>query len=222
MYSKNRTAAILVFLPAMLSLVIAMHHPVLSQADRQGGDGLVIGVGRIAITSALFHSFFLFLLAAQALGLYVFAEWLGLSRMWVRAGAMFYAIATVLMFVPGAFDGFLTPLLVARCAPSLASACLNISAAFDWAAIQALTRVALATQALGLLSWSVALGCMAGWRRSAGTVGALIAMVALAMLGSITQAINPARLEVLIVPEAIWSMAAAVMLWKSSAFGFEK
>ena len=107
----------------------------------------------------MFHGFILLLLSVQALGLYSFVERLGLFRLWVRAGEVRHGTATVLMFVAGTFDGFVTPLLGARCENDLTSCGASLAQllVIDWAAIQAFTRVALALQALGLLCWSIAL-----------------------------------------------------------------
>ena len=161
------------------------------------------------------------LLSVQALGLYNFAERLGLSRLWVRAGAMLYGTATILMFVPGIFDGFVTPLLGSLCAndPASCSGGLPGSLVIEWAVIQAFTKVAFAVQALGLLCWSVALLGGQGWRRWCGGVGALIAITPLALLGAMTHAIDPTRLAEIIMFEALWSMAAAAMLWKRALDG---
>ena len=162
--SSNRRAALLAFVPALLSLVIVLHHPVLHQADRQSAATLSEDISRIATANAAFHGVVLLLLSVQALGLYAVAERLGLSRLWVRAGVLFYGAATTLMFVPGIMDGFVTPLLGARCATDPSScASLSGSLSFEWAAIQAFTKVALAMQALG---------CSAGpWRWRAKVAG---------------------------------------------------
>ena len=219
--SSDRAAALLIFLPALLSLVISIHHPVLHQADRQSAAALSAGIGHIATVNAVFHGLVLVLLSVQALGLYSFAERLGLYRLWVRAGAMLYGTATILMFVPGVFDGFVTPLLGSLCAndPAFCSGGLPGSLVIEWAVIQAFTKVAFAVQALGLLCWSVALLGGQGWRRWCGGVGALIAITPLAFLGAMTHAIDPTRLAEIIMFEALWSMAAAAMLWKGALDG---
>lgn len=216
--SSDRAAALLIFVPALLSLVIVLHHPVLHDAARQNATALSAGIDRIATGNAVFHGFVLLLLSAQALGLYSFAERLGLSRLWVRAGVMLYGTATVLMFVPGIFDGFVTPLLGARCAndPSFCAGGLAGSLTFEWAAIQAFTKVAFAMQALGLLCWSVALASGDGWRRWSGGVGALLAIAPLVMLGTMTHSIDPTRLAEIIVFEALWAIAAAFTLWRGA------
>ena len=213
--STERTAAVLIFIPALLSFVMVLHHPVLRLGDTQGSAALATGIGRIASETRIFHGLILVLVAVQALGLYSFAERLGLSRLWVRAGVLFYGLSTVLMFLPGTIDGFVTPLLGSRCFGD-ATQCANSlagSLTFAWAAIQAFTTIALALQALALLSWSVALALSSGWQRWAGICGGLLAIVPLAMLGTLDRAINPFVLAEIIIFEAIWSMAAAIMLW---------
>ena len=213
--SSDRTAALLSFVPALLSLVIALHHPVLHQGDQQSAATLSAGIGRIATANAAFHGTILLFMSAQALGLYSFAERLGLSRLWVRAGVLFYGAATILMFVPGIIDGFVTPLLGAHCAHD-PSSCANLagSLSIEWAVIQAFTKVALAMQALGLLCWSMALASEKGWRRWTGSAGALIAIMPILILGMMSHSIDPTRLAEVIVFEAVWTMAAAIMLWK--------
>ena len=213
--STERTAAVLIFIPALLSFVMVLHHPVLRLGDTQGSAALATGIGRIASETRIFHGLILVLVAVQALGLYRFAERLGLSRLWVRAGILFYGLSTVLMFVPGTIDGLVTPLLGSRCfgdAPQCANS-LAGSLTFAWAAIQAFTTIALALQALGLLSWSVALALSSGWQRWAGICGGLLAIAPLAMLGTLDRAIDPLVLAEIIIFEAIWAMAAAIMLW---------
>ena len=213
--SSDRAAALLIFLPALLSLVIVLHHPVLHQADRQSAAALSAGISRIATANAVFHGIILLLLSAQALGLYSFAERLGFSRLSVRAGAMLYGAATIIMFIPGIFDGFVTPLLGTMCAndPASCSGGLSGPLVIEWAVIQAFTKVALALQALGLLCWSLTLMAEKGRRRWSGCVGTLIAIAPLVMLGAMTHSINPTRLAAIIMFEALWSMAAAIVLW---------
>ncbi len=133
----------------------------------------------------------------------------------MRAGLAFYGLATILMFAPATLDGFVTPLLGARCGAA-SFACrsdLPASLAFEWALIQAFTKVSLAVQALGLLSWSAALAltsCRGWW---AGLVGILISLAPLAMLGTMTRPIDPHSLARIIAFESVWAIGAAVMLW---------
>ena len=216
--SSDRAAALLMFLPALLSLVIVLHHPILHEADRQSASALSHGIGRIETANAVFHGIVLLLLSAQALGLYSFAERLGLSRLSVRAGAMLYGAATIIMFIPGIFDGFVTPLLGTMRANDPASCCGGLagSLVIEWAIIQAFTKVAFALQALGLLCWSIALLGEKGWRRWTGVVGAMIAIAPLVMLSAMTHSIDPTRLAEIVMFEALWSMAAASMLWSGA------
>ena len=60
-------------------------------------------------------------------------------------------------------------------------------------------------------TWPVALS--SGWQRWAGICGGLLAIVPLAMLGTLDRAIDPLVLAEIIIFEAIWAMAAAIMLW---------
>lgn len=212
--SSDRTAALLTFVPALASLVMVLHHPVLRPEDARSGAALAAGIARIAAPNALFHGAILLLLGVQALGLASVAGRLGLGRMTVRAGVLFYGVATFLLFIPGTLDGFVTPLLGARCAGSLPACSASVAGAlaFEWAAIQAFTRVALALQAIGLLCWSVALA-QSPRLRWAGLAGALLAAAPLVLLGSMTHVIDPVRLGEIILFEALWAMAAAVMLW---------
>lgn len=213
--ATTRPAALLTFIPALLSLVIVLHHPVLRHADVQNSITMVAGLSRIAQEDAIFHGGMLCLFTVQALGLHSFAERLGLSSLWVRAGILSYGLATILLFVAGIIDGFAVPLLGQGCpaAPGACAASLSGSLGFAWAAIQAFTKVALAVQAIGLLCWSIQLTRLAGWPRWLGFAGIVLASVPLVMLGTMSHAIGPVQLGEIIVAEALWAMAAAVVLW---------
>lgn len=213
--SNDRAAALLAFLPALASVFIIVHHPVLDHSDERSGAALVAGIGRIWAANAAFHGILLLLVSAQALGIYHFAERLGLWRLWARAGVLFYGLALVLMFIPAILDGFVTPLLGVRCAsdPSVCGPSLVGSLNFEWAAIQGFTRAALALQSLSLLCWSMTLAFTSGWRRWAGIGGALVAGMPLVWLATVTAALNPSNLQGMIAAEALWAMAAGVMMW---------
>ncbi len=215
--TSDRHAAWCVAVPALLFIAVISHHPVLSVSRNASVDEVVAGVSRIATTNAAFHAVVLLMLSGQAIGLWSFADRLGLDRIVVRSGVFFYGTSTLLLFIAGTVDGFATPMLgygcgaadPARCAGALAAA---LSTEFAW--IQAFTKVALGMQALALACWSTALAL--GWKgrtRLAGLLGILIALVPLVLLISADVAIGPARLVLLISSGCVWTCGAAVILW---------
>jgi hypothetical protein len=213
---RDRSAAWCVGLPALLFVAVIAHHPVLGVARNASVDELVAGVSRIAPANAAFHAVVLLMLSAQAIGLWSFADRLGLDRIVVRSGVFFYGVSTLLLFIAGTVDGFATPMLghgcqvdATRCAGALAAA---LSTEFAW--IQAFTTVALGMQAIGLACWSAALAL--GWQgrtRLAGLSAIPVALVPLALLVSTDAVIGPGRLVVLVSSGCVCTFGAAVLLW---------
>jgi hypothetical protein len=214
--TRDRRAAALVAVPALLSIAAILHHPVAHVVNRASIDDVVVGVQQIAVPNAAFHAMILLIMSAQAVGIWSVAERLGFDRLAVRAGAFFYAVAVMLLFGAATMDGFATPLLGHGCAGD-ATQCAVVFAAWvsiERAWIQAFTTVGLATQALGLACWSLALiGARRAVHRATGVVGFGIAVAPIVLLATSDALISPHRLAMLMAFECAWSVGAAIWLW---------
>jgi hypothetical protein len=215
--TRDRCAALLIAIPALLSIVIVQHHPVLHTAHTGQAADIVDGIGRMSTLNATVHAAILLTMAVQTIGLTAFAERLGLRRLTVRAGLLFYGAATVLLVIPATFDGFVTPLLPQRCSavPDICFTTLTGSLMLESAIIQAFTKVALASQAIGWSCWSARLATERGWVRWLGLAGIIVAAIPLGLIVFASTAIDPWRLTEILLGEIGWPLGAAALLWGS-------
>ncbi len=213
---RDRVAAVLLAAPAALFVPLILHHPVLRLGHDAAPATVAAGLATMAGTNALFHGVVLAMLGVQALGLYAFAERLGLARTTVRAGVVAGALAGVLLTLAGVADGFVTPLLQRRCDGGASCGDALLAAlSFESAAIQALTTVGLAAYAIALVAWSIA------WLVARPTIVGVVALVVAALpLALLAQGgfIGPTRLAALLGPISLWSLVAAASLWTGSRF----
>lgn len=214
--TRDRRAAALVGIPALLSIVAILHHPVVHVADRASVTDVIAGVQQIAVPNAAFHAMILLVVSAQAVGIWSLAERLGIDRLTVRAGAVFYAVSLLLLFAAGTIDGFATPLLGHGCAGDAAqcAGAFAASLSVERAWIQAFTKVGVATQALGLACWSLAsIDARRRGLRAIGVVGLAVAAAPIVLLATSDALIGPQRLAMLMAFECVWSVGAALCLW---------
>ena len=214
--TRDRQAAWCIGLPAVLFVAVILHHPVLGVARNASTDEILAGISRMAVTNAAFHAGVLLMLSVQAIGLWSFVERLGFDRLWVRAGVLFYAISTVMLFMAGTIDGFATPMLGVGCNGSSANcvvvAATGLSVESDW--IQAFTKTGLSMQALGTACWAATLAfTRRGTWQLGGLIGVLLALAPIVELATNGAAVGPGRLALLMSSGCICMLGAATFLW---------
>ncbi len=207
--APDRRSALLAIVPTLTTMAIIAHHPVVRVVHPGAIGEIVEGVDALAGWNSAFHALILLLWAAQALGLFAFAERLGLDRTIVRAGVVLYAVSLALVFVAGTVDGFVTPVIAQHCA-SRPETCAS-QFGFASATIQGATRVGLGAQAIALACWSIALATRPKLRLVA-VPGLLLSIGALAALAPMTT-IDPSRLATIALFEAAWTVGAGWLLW---------
>jgi hypothetical protein len=196
----------------VLVLAIVTHHPVAEQASTISGVPLS-GIEAVVRANLAFHAVLMLVLVAQLVGLILFARKLILHRPVVIAGVIFCAVASVLMVIAMAFDGFVTAELVARCA-SRQAGCAETAAdglTFSSAIIQAFTKLGFGAQALGLAALSIAMWWFGGRSRIAAVFCTPLALAPVALLSSGAY-VGPERLVQILAFYAVWGLAVAIVL----------
>ena len=103
-------------LPAVLSLILVLHHPALHGV--QGASEVAQEINGMAKLDGVVHGGLMLLYSMQAIGFYLFSSRLGWRRPAAVAGFMAYAASVLLLVIPATLDGFVMPDIIARCIPS--------------------------------------------------------------------------------------------------------
>jgi hypothetical protein len=206
-------AAGLLAVPAILTVVLILHHPVL----RGGHDvaSVVNGIGSLASMDRLVHGGLIMVLGIQTLGFTLFSTHLGWGRPAVVAGFMGYAAGVLLMILPATLDGFVTPDLAAACLTAPHGCGATDAGVFRLIAImiQDFTKLALVVMAAGIAAWSVAL--LTGTNaliRIGGIAGLVCAVVPVVILLSSSVTLQPGNLAGMIASQTVWSLLAAALM----------
>ncbi len=211
--AADHVAAALLAVPALLTLVLLLHHPALH--GRHGVADVAAGVQAIAPMTRFVHGSIVAMFALQTLGFLRFSASLGWRRPAVGAAFLAYGAGVVLSVIPAMLDGFV--------APDLAAACLGTSAgcgpadggAFRLVAvmIQAFTKVALVAMSAGTFGWACALLADAGaGRRLAGAGGLVCAVVPVAILLRSDVYLRPGNLAGMFAAQVVWTLLAAAVV----------
>ena len=243
----DATAAVLLAGPALLLLVLVLHHPVLPSGPTVGraAEGVAAGIVHLGPALASVHGAMLVLLAAQTLGYARFSARLGWGRLPVAAGFLAYAAGAGLAAVPALLDGFVTPVLAAACLRAAAAAAGAVAGARECSAadgaslrlvavvIQVFTKAGLLLLCAAAGAWGVALLRGAGdlpgapaahrtsraRRRAVGLLGIACAAVPAAVLVAAEVWLRPGNLAALLAAQSVWACAAATLLAGSPAPG---
>ena len=210
---NGTVAAGLLAVPAILTLVLILHHPVL----RGGHDiaSVAAGIGSLAVMDRLVHGGLIVVLGLQTLGFTLFSAHLGWARPAVVAGFMAYAAGVLLMIVPATLDGFVTPDLAAACLTAAHGCGATDEGVFRLIAvmIQDFTKLALVVMAAGIAGWSVALLTGSSARsRIGGIAGLACAAVPVVILLSSSVTLQPGNLAGIIASQTVWSLLAATLM----------
>jgi hypothetical protein len=211
---RDRLAALLVGLPAIVELALILHHPVPARtvgpagaADPFGGIAAVIGANRA------FHAALILLMVAQLTGLLLLARKLGIHRVTVIAGSILCAIASILLLIATSYDGFVTFELISRCTAST-SGCgddTRPALAMILAAVQAFTKLGLVGQSFGFAAFAASLLRSPHSLHFAGLAGIVIALAPLALLASGAY-VGAAVIMQIVIGHALFGAGAALLL----------
>ncbi|GJG89422.1 hypothetical protein tb265_46030 [Gemmatimonadetes bacterium T265] len=233
-HRSDATAAVLLAGPALLLLVLVLHHPVLPSGPAGGRptEGVAAGIVRLGPALGVVHGALLALLAVQTLGYARFSARLGWHRLSVTAGFLAYVAGAGLAAVPALLDGFVTPALAAACLRA-AGAGAHECGASDGASLRLVAVVIQVFTKAGLLllcaaagAWGVALLRGAGdvlgahaaerssstRRRAVGLLGLACAAVPAAVLAGADVWLRPGNLAALLAAQSVWACAAATLL----------
>jgi hypothetical protein len=207
----TRTYGALLLACALLSLLVAAHHPGPEAHDAAGmlralaaRSGMIEGV----------HGALLAIFAIELAGWYGFARLLGIHRPLAAAGLILMGLGGVAMIAAGTINGFAVP--------SFASAYANASPAdaavaakvlrLCWALNQALASLGAVAMGGAILLWSLALIGRGGSSRLVGLGGAI---AALAIAGGIVSGLLHLHVGGFILFTALlslWTAAVALLM----------
>ena len=230
--ARRRFAAALLAGPALLTLVLVLHHPVVRSHD--GTADFAAGVGEIATANRVVHGTLLVLLAVQAFGYYLFSDRLGWRRPAVAAGFLAHAAGVLLLGVPVLLDGFVAVDLAAACRRAAQGCGPADGAIFRLVAvtIQVFTKAGLVVTSSAIAAWSLALWSGAvgpltssgaprpdRMLRGAGAIGLACAVVPVAVLVGVGGYLRPSTLAGPVAAQVVWALVAAVVVGRAAPRG---
>ncbi len=206
-------AAALLAIPAVLTLVLILHHPVLH--GKHDVASVAAGIQAHALMDRLVHGGLITVLGIQTLGFYLFSAKLGWRRPAVAGGLIAYTAGVLLMIIPSTLDGFVTPDLASNCLAAAHGCGTLEEGSFRLVAvmIQDFTKLALVVMSTGVLSWSVALlASRDAPKRIAGVVGIICACMPVAILLHSDIYLQAGNLPGMIASQLVWSLLAAALI----------
>ena len=209
----GRVAGFVIVGSAVLALGAIARHPTVGAT--RGSADVLAQLAALSTADEVVHGTLIVLIGALLFGFTVFSQRCGLHRGFVLFSLIGFAIASVNMIGAALIDGFLIPALVSRSAgasPQSIDVALQVIAAAA-AAIQILTKFAIAVTAVAVTSWSVALVRSSGASRTAGFVGLASAVASVVVLVT-THRLNPHSLGVIVGVQAIWYGTIGVLLMR--------
>lgn len=227
--APDLVAATLLVGPALLTLVLVLHHPVLPPAPPGGRTVAETAADIVHLGPALgiVHGALLALLAAQTLGLQRFSARLGWGRLTVAAGFLAYVAGVLLLAIPALLDGFVTPAVAAACVRAAREAVRECGPA-DGATlrlvavmIQVFTKAGLLLLSAAAGAWAVALlggaGDVGGFgpaarRRAVGALGIVCAVAPALVLVGTALWLRPGTLAALLAAQSVWACAVGALM----------
>ena len=208
---SGRVAGFAIVGSAVLALAAIAHHPTVGSA-RSAAD-LIAQLVALSTVDEVVHGTLIVLIAALLFGFTVFAQRCGLHRGVVVFGLIAFALASVAMTGAALLDGFVIPAFAARysgASPASIDTALHVLTAIG-AAVQVLTKFAIAATAVAIVSWSAGLVRASGPPRVAGVVGFVSAAAAVAVL-VMTRGLNPHSLGIIVGLQSIWYGTIGILL----------
>jgi hypothetical protein len=231
--ARRLFAAAMLAGPALLTLVLVLHHPVVRRQD--GTADLAAGVAEIATANRVVHGTLFVLLAMQAIGYYLFSDRLGWRRPAVAVGFLAHAAGVLLLGVPLLLDGFVAVDLAAACRRAAEGCGPAGGAALRLVAvtIQVFTKAGLVVTSGAIAAWSLALLTTTtgpgtpetrastgaprrdGIARGAGVVGLVCAAVPVVLLG-VGGYLRPSTLAGPVAAQVVWALLAAAIMSRAA------
>jgi hypothetical protein len=207
----GRAAGVAIAASGVLALVAIAHHPTIRSAH--GPADVLAQVRALSAADEAVHGVLIVLVGLLFYGFAVFSQRRGLAEGTVLGGLIAYALASAGMIGAALLDGFLIPALGARYAvpsPRDAAAAVTILAAIG-AAVQVLSKFAVAATALAIALWSVGLVRAGGALRAAGFIGIASAVLPLVVLIA-SRHLDPHSLGVIVALQALWYVTIGALL----------
>lgn len=214
--SSNRPIIAVGIGVAMLAVILAIsHHPVSHGATLAEK---LVSMQQQSFAAQAVHGVVMLLLAFLTIAMAALSDRLGLRRPAVALALLLFVLATVQGCIAMTFDGFVTPLLAARCLGGMPG-CADTMAGplmLAAAAVQAFTRLSLLATALAVGLCSAQL--IAGPRLYlAGAIGLASATLQLVLLAGVATVLTPHTLIIVLAAQLAWYGVAVWVLLRPAA-----
>ena len=156
----------------------------------------------------------MFVLALLTSAMMHFSALLGFRRPAVLTAAIFYGLATLLLFVAMTIDGFVMPMIGARCATAAADCLQPTQDMLSLASIfvQSFTRIGEFATAIAILFWSIELLHFAGVTRAVGIAGIVLPIAHVVLLFGAAAMLTPHSLLMLVGVQIVWYVVVAALM----------
>lgn len=203
-------AGIAIALCALVTIFAVAHHPTVSA--RAPAEALTAMV-RLATVDRVVHGVLIAIMGVLVFGLTVFTLRRGMHRATSVAAIVAYAAGIIAVIGAALIDGFLTPAIAERYAgtpPDVLKTAIPLLIVGAMA-IQILSKFGFVAMSIAVAFWSADLVSTPGVLRATGIVGFASAIVAVGLL-VFAGNLNPHSLGAIVIVQAIWYLAVAVLL----------
>jgi hypothetical protein len=203
---------------SVLEVFGMLHHPSVQTTDISHAADQIT---RLATLSAVVHAALIVLMLLIAYGFVDFAVRRGLSRPLVRAGTLSYAVGVAFMTAAALVSGFifsnLTSLIPHVTAVDLQiySQLLILCRVLN----QACANFAVLAMSAGIVCWSLDLSRDAGLNRSVGLFGLSVGLLPALALVSGGFHLDVHGMTIVVVAQAAWNIAVAVLMQRGDLDG---
>ncbi|HEX8611529.1 MAG TPA: hypothetical protein VF800_09605 [Telluria sp.] len=216
--SHRRRAALAIAGTTALALVALSHHPVVSKASSVQES--LAQLVALQLMDGVVHGVLIVMLATLAGAFAVFGALLGRGRMPVIAAMTAYGLGCCIVGAAMLLDGFAVPQLARQfiAASQGDIDVLYIVLRVIGTIIQVLTKAGLLSMCAALLAWSYALARAPDWPWSRGcaAVGLAAGLLPALFILFADVRLTPGSLMAVFGAHAIWNLAVAAVLVRSS------
>ena len=207
----TRIMSILILVACLIIVVMVAHHPV---AKGSGQAEKILSLHSVSEANQFVHGAIMLVLALLTSAMMHFSALLGFRRPAVLTAAIFYVLATVLLFVAMTIDGFVIPMIGARCATAAVDCLQRTQDMLSLASIfvQSFTRIGEFATAIAILFWSIALLHFAGITRMVGIAAAALPIAHVVLLFGAAAILTPHSLLMLVGVQIVWYVLVAALM----------
>jgi hypothetical protein len=206
----GRAAGIAIAVCAIVTIFAVAHHPTVSA---RGPAEAMAQMVQLATPDRIVHGALIAMMAVLLFAFTIFSLRRGLHRETSVAALIAYTIGTAALIGAALFDGFLVPAIAERYAGASPGA-VKAAGQFLVAGalmIQILSKLGFVAMSTAVALWSADLIATPGPLRATGVIG-LVSGIAAVGISAWAGSLNPHSLSAIVIVQAIWYLAVAVLL----------